>query len=84
MRAPSDPTGAIGRNAGIVESDCGAIVRALADEDALRVFAQVIALTGTGLPEAQVARSAFTMSPPMVWRVKPGCRSASLSAPVGG
>jgi len=35
----------------MVESDRAAIVRALADEDALRVFAQVVAVTGTGLPE---------------------------------
>lgn len=27
------------------------MLRALADEDALRVFAQVVAVTGTGLPE---------------------------------
>jgi hypothetical protein len=30
----------------MVESDRAAIVRALADEDALRVFAQVVAVTG--------------------------------------
>lgn len=44
-------TGARGRNVEMVESDRAAIVRALADEDALRVFAQVVAVTGTGLPE---------------------------------
>ena len=35
----------------MVESDRVAIVRALADEDALQVFAQVVAVTGIGLPE---------------------------------
>ena len=35
----------------MVESDRAAIVRALAGEDALRVFAQVIAVTGTGRPQ---------------------------------
>ena len=44
-------TGARGRNVEMVESDRAAIVRALADEDTLRVFAQVVAVTGTGLPE---------------------------------
>jgi hypothetical protein len=36
---------------GMVENDRAAMVRALADEDTLRVFAQVVAVTGTGLPE---------------------------------
>ena len=35
----------------MVESDRAAIVRALADEDALRVFAQVVAVTGPGPPQ---------------------------------
>jgi hypothetical protein len=35
----------------MVGRNCAAIVRALADEDTLRVFAQVVAATGTGLPE---------------------------------
>ncbi len=35
----------------MTESDRVAMLRALADEDALRVFAQVVAATGTGLPE---------------------------------
>ena len=35
----------------MVESDRAAIIRALADEDALRVFAQVVAVTGTGRPQ---------------------------------
>ena len=35
----------------MVESDRAAIVRALADEDALRVFAQVVVVTGTGRPQ---------------------------------
>jgi DNA-binding transcriptional ArsR family regulator len=35
----------------MTENDCAAMLRALADEDALRVFAQVAAATGTGLPE---------------------------------
>jgi hypothetical protein len=35
----------------MVASDRAAIVRALADEDALRVFAQVVAVTGTGRPQ---------------------------------
>jgi hypothetical protein len=51
VRTPSDPTVARDRNVEMVESDRAAIVRALADEDALRVFAQVVAVTGTGLPE---------------------------------
>ena len=51
VRTPSDPTGARDRNVEMVESDRAVIVRALADEDALRVFAQVVAVTGTGLPE---------------------------------
>ena len=38
----------------MVGRDCAAIVRALADEDTLRVFAQVVAATGTGLPERSV------------------------------
>ena len=54
MRPPSDPTGAIGRKCRMVGRDCAAIVRALADEDTLRVFAQVVAATGTGLPERSV------------------------------
>jgi hypothetical protein len=35
----------------VTESDCVAMLRALADEDALLVFAQVVAVTGTGLRE---------------------------------
>lgn len=35
----------------MTESDRVAMLRALADENALRVFAQVVAVTGTGLPE---------------------------------
>lgn len=35
----------------MAKSDRAAIVRALADEDALRVFAQVVAVTGTGRPQ---------------------------------
>ncbi len=35
----------------VVEADRAAIVRALADKDALRVFAQVVAGTGTGRPQ---------------------------------
>jgi DNA-binding transcriptional ArsR family regulator len=35
----------------MAESDRAAIVRALADENALRVFAQVVAVTGTGRPQ---------------------------------
>ena len=50
-RALAPATGARDRNVEMVESDRAAIVRALADEDALRVFAQVVAVTGTGLPE---------------------------------
>ena len=45
------PTGVRGRHVGMVENDRAAMVRALADEDTLRVFAQVVAVTGTGLPE---------------------------------
>ena len=40
----------------MVESDRAAIVRALADEDALRVFAQVVAGTGTGRPQRSEGR----------------------------
>jgi DNA-binding transcriptional ArsR family regulator len=39
------------RRVGMAESDRAAILRALADEDALRVFAQVVAATGTGQPQ---------------------------------
>lgn len=35
----------------MAKSDRAAIVRALADEDALRVFAEVVAVTGTGRPQ---------------------------------
>lgn len=35
----------------MIERDRAAIVRALADEDALRVFAQVVVVTGAGSPE---------------------------------
>jgi len=35
----------------MVEDDRGAMLRALADEDTLRVFAQVVTVTGTGLPQ---------------------------------
>ena len=35
----------------MVKSDRASIVRALADEDALRVFAKVVAVTGTGMPQ---------------------------------
>ena len=62
VRTPSDPTGARDRNVEMVESDRAAIVLALADEDALRVFAQVVAVTGTGLPE----RSGGSISIPYV------------------
>lgn len=36
----------------MVDSDGVAMLRALAEEDALRVFAEVVAVTGTGLPES--------------------------------
>jgi hypothetical protein len=42
----------------MVEDDRGAMLRALADEDALRVFAKVVTATGTGLPQ----RSAGSIS----------------------
>jgi hypothetical protein len=42
----------------MVEDDRGAMLRALADEDTLRVFAQVVTVTGTGLPQ----RSAGSIS----------------------
>lgn len=35
----------------MADRDRAAIVRALADEDALRVFAEVVAVTGTGRPQ---------------------------------
>jgi hypothetical protein len=35
----------------VIECDHEAMLRALADEDALRVFGQVVVATGTGLPE---------------------------------
>ena len=35
----------------MAEDDRGAMLRALADEDTLRVFAAVVAATGTGLPQ---------------------------------
>jgi hypothetical protein len=35
----------------VVESDGVAMLRALAEEDALRGFAEIVAVTGTGLPE---------------------------------
>jgi DNA-binding transcriptional ArsR family regulator len=44
-------TGVAGRSAGMAESDCAAMLRALVDEDALRVFAQLVVATGTGPPE---------------------------------
>jgi DNA-binding transcriptional ArsR family regulator len=36
----------------MVDSDGVAMLRALAEEDALRVLADVVAVTGTGLPES--------------------------------
>ena len=36
----------------MVDSDGAAMLRALAEEVALRVFAEVVAVTGTGLPES--------------------------------
>ena len=77
-------TGARGRNVEMVESDRAAIVWALADEDALRVFAQVVAVTGTGLLERSGARSASATLPPTVCRIRRGFRSASCSARAGG
>ncbi len=47
----SPPTGAYGRSTWVVESDGVAMLSALAEEDALRVFAEVVVVTGTGLPE---------------------------------
>lgn len=44
-------TGADGRSSDVVKIDGAAMLRALAQEDALRVFAEVVAATGTGLPE---------------------------------
>lgn len=35
----------------MVDSDGVAMLRALAEEDVLRVFAEVVAVTGTGLPD---------------------------------
>jgi len=46
------PTGRYGRSTRMVNSDGAAMLRALAEEDALRVFAEVVAVTGTGLPES--------------------------------
>ena len=46
------PTGSYGRSTRMVDSDGAAMLRALAEEDALRVFAEVVAVTGTGLPES--------------------------------
>jgi DNA-binding transcriptional ArsR family regulator len=45
------PTGGYGRSTRMVDSDGVAMLRALAKEDTLRVFAEVVAVTGTGLPE---------------------------------
>jgi hypothetical protein len=58
-RGGTTPTGVRGRNGGMVEDDRAAMVRALADEDALRVFAQVVAATGTGLPERSEGSISF-------------------------
>src|SRR5215831_13540259 len=44
-------TGVAGKSAEMTESDCAAMLRALADEDALRVFAQLVVATGTGSPK---------------------------------
>jgi hypothetical protein len=43
--------GARARSGAVIERDRKAMLRALADEDALRVFGQVVLATGTGLPE---------------------------------
>jgi hypothetical protein len=45
------PTGSYRRSTRMVDSDGVAMLRALAEEDALRVFVEVVAVTGTGLPE---------------------------------
>ncbi len=52
------PTGSCSRRTRMVESVGVAMLRALAEEDALRVFAEVVAVTGTGLSE----RSGGTIS----------------------
>jgi hypothetical protein len=45
------PSGACGRSTLMIESDGVAMLRALAEQDALRVFAEVVAVTGDGLPK---------------------------------
>jgi hypothetical protein len=40
-----------GRTLGMTEVDPAVMVRALTDRNVLRVFAEVVAITGTGLPE---------------------------------
>jgi DNA-binding transcriptional ArsR family regulator len=43
----------------MIDSDGVAMLRALAEEDALRVFAEVVAVTGTGLPESSGGTTSF-------------------------
>ena len=43
----------------MVKNDRGAMLRALADEDTLRVFAQVVTATGTGLPQSSAGSISY-------------------------
>ena len=45
------PTGAFSRSTWMMESDGIAMLRVLAEQNALRVFAEVVAVTGDGLPK---------------------------------
>ena len=70
----------------MAEDDRGAMLRALADEDTLRVFAQVVTATGTGLPQRSAGSIGYhyVTAHGMGCRAKRGWRSAPSSAPGGG
>jgi len=68
----------------MVEDDRGAMLRALADEDTLRVFVQVVTATGTGLPQRSAGSISYHYITAHWCRAKRGWRSAPSSAPGGG
>jgi DNA-binding transcriptional ArsR family regulator len=45
------PTGVRGRSTWMIEREGVAMLRALAEQNALQVFAEVVAVTGNGLPK---------------------------------
>jgi hypothetical protein len=62
----------------MVDNDGVAMLRALAEEDALRVFAEVVAATGTGLPESSGGTSTIHYVRRMGCRAERVCRSVLL------